>query len=209
MKRRFFIYSYVRLYLISFLCIFVSIEGIKADTKIAGTSYVEVTDWSTNGILFYTTKGNDSSDISMIYSDGTNEKQLTSEQGFELNGIYSSDGSKIYYPLFHGKDISIWRMNSDGTDKEKIFQLPSGYFLESIIVSPDNSKCAFISYELATERCFVWIVNTDGTGDIKLTNAEVYKFYSKIDFSADSEWIVFVSTSGEICKIKTDNTERT
>jgi len=187
---------------VTFLLSSVTPTKVLSDTKIAGTSYVALADWSSDGILFSTSKDNDFFDIHRISPDGANEKQLTSDSWAEY-GRYSFDKSKMYYLLSTSEGASLWKMKTDGTNKEKIYQFEPGYFIYHIVFSADGSKCAYVRSNFATGEDTLWVINTDGTGNTQLTNSEVYN--STLDFSPDNDWVVFVSSKHHICKIRTDN----
>jgi len=177
---------------------------VLSDTKIAGTSCVVLAGWSSDGILFSTSKDNDFFDIHRISPDGANEIALTSEGGLEI-GKYSSDGARIYYILLNPEGPSFWKMKSDATNKRKIFQLGSEYLVFwDFALSPDDSKCVYTRQDITDDSYSRWVINTDGSNNTELTNAGCGEY--GLDFSPDGEWVLFVSTTNHICKIRTDNT---
>jgi len=79
--------------------------------------------------------------------------QLTSEDTEEGSPAWNPDGTKIAYTIKDENGISIWVMNSEGTNKKK---LTSGNYPDW---SPDGKKIVYYSKG-------VWVMNSDGSDQI-------------------------------------------
>ena len=192
------------------LTLSLSVKILNADVKLTESNFTLLLDWSYDGtkILFATSKGNNFINLVTISPDGTNETQVTTEEGVEF-GLFYLDGS-IYYFCGSPTDTKLCRVNSDGSGKTTLLTIPSGYGytwgIENFSISTATAKIAYILTH--TNEASLWTVNLDGTNNTQLTNAYPQS-YTKIDFSPDGQWIVFCSTAGYIYKIKIDNTELT
>ena len=174
-------------------------------TKLTESNFIILQDRSSEGkILFTTSKDNDFLSLATISSDGTNERIISS--AFSFHGEYSSNGTKIYSVDVTFEGYKFYKMNSDGSNKNLIFQLSNEYSIRGEAISPDETKFAYIKENILTGDSALWIINTDGTNNTQLTSASPNN-YGDIDFSNDSQWIVFQSSYPYyIYKININNT---
>lgn len=92
--------------------------------------------------------------------DGTNQEQMTFEQQNNWFGHISPDGSQVVNIAYSknglestehlpNMEVSLWLMNSDGSDRRKILNFFGGQGTINVNSwSPDSKKFAFVSYEL-------------------------------------------------------------
>jgi len=137
---------------------------------------------------------------------GGNEIALTDNKpGEHVDGCeYSPDGKYIYYNGSRSGTMQIWRMKSDGSDKEQLtFDQYNDWFPH---ISPDGKWMVFISFEPGIEfnahpsykRVMLRLMPVDG-GAPKVI-ATLYGGQGTINvnsWSPDSRHISFVSNSGK------------
>jgi len=153
--------------------------------------------------IAYESTLNGSYDIFTINADGTDIKQLTSNQGRNRFPSWSPDGSKIVFASTRRKrnTLDIFVMNADGTNTVILTQTPG--WNGHPVFSPDGSKIAF---ETAREKNFeIFIMNADGADPENLTKNQAHD--SKPCWSPDGSKIIFVSNrdgNEEIYSMKAD-----
>ena len=106
--------------------------------------------WSPDGKITFSGEGG----IWIMNADGTDQTKLTNNGGMPT---WSPDG-KITFIGEGGIRI----MNADGSDQKIL--IPVG--AESLAWSPDGSRIAFVSQ--AGEGTDIWVMNADGTNQMKL-----------------------------------------
>jgi Tol biopolymer transport system component/DNA-binding winged helix-turn-helix (wHTH) protein len=124
-------------------------------------------DWTADNKIVYSTINNGNADIWTINSDGTGQKQITSDAGADTMPKISPDGKFIYFLSNRSGIMSIWRMNFDGTNPQKITENQDVF---SISLSPDGKE---IFYTARTESIYVqplWKISVDGKDAKQLTD---------------------------------------
>ena len=139
-------------------------------------------------------------------ADGSNQTQLTSAAGNDLNAVFSPDGSKIAFTSNRDGNAEIYIMNADGSNETRLTNNPG---LDQIpAFSPNGKKVAFQSQ--ATGGSQIMVMNPDGSNQTQLTFSTSAKFEPV--FSGDGNSISFtVATSNddEIFIVKADGTGET
>ena len=77
-----------------------------------------------------------------IDAEGKNEKQITSEDGYNSQAVVSNDGRFVVYASTRTKFYSIWRVDADGKNPRQLTAPESGYDSKPIILS-DNKTVIF------------------------------------------------------------------
>ena len=159
----------------------------------------------------FASDSNGNSEIYVIDADGSEQTRLTNDTAFDSHPVFSPDGSKIAFtsnrdrnaeevPLSTSdSDDEIYIMNADGTGvtrltNNKSIDIPSAF-------SPDGSKIAFARSRVPTgvfivnftAESYVYVMNTDGTGQTRLTNGAALDYSPA--FSPDGTKIVYASYS--------------
>ncbi len=137
-------------------------------------------------------------EISVINSDGTDEKRLTnytSETPSSETPTFSPDGRKILYVSNKHDNYDIYVMNDDGTDKKRMTDNPEDDMSPSW--SPDGEKIVFVSKINGYNQ--ICVMNSDGSEkEILTSNKRFMLFEKEYDYkspswSPDGEKIAFTS----------------
>lgn len=107
-------------------------------------------------------------------------------------------------------DYDIFVTDEYGTTTKQLINSPGVYDTYPNF-SPDGKTIAFISTQSGRGGYEIWLINPDGTGLTQFTDYDTpYPVVDRPTWSADGEWIYFVSASpgdGEVWRIRTDKTE--
>lgn len=129
-------------------------------------------DWTTDNKIVYSTINNGNADIWMINSDGAGgQKQLTSDAHADSLPKLSPDGKSIYFLSNRSGLMSIWRMNTDGTNPVRITENQDVFSLE---LAPDGKE---IFYTARAENIYVqklWKISVDGKDAQQITEKPVF-----------------------------------
>jgi Tol biopolymer transport system component len=100
--------------------------------------------------------------------DGSNKKQLTSNNVISGWPSWSPDGQEIAYWSYDlsSKTTDIWKMRSDGTSKMKL--TTDGTFKGPPMWSPRGDRIAYTANQ--TGNMEVYIINIDGSGERQITS---------------------------------------
>ncbi|MBA2493219.1 MAG: PD40 domain-containing protein [Acidobacteria bacterium] len=75
--------------------------------------------------------------------DGKNEKQLTSDAGFNSNPVAAPDGKHIVFTSNRKGSYSIWRMNADGSNPVQLTDVQNGVDMQ-IQITGDGQAVFFV-----------------------------------------------------------------
>jgi Tol biopolymer transport system component len=129
-------------------------------------------DWSADGskLVFYLQR-NDSANICIVDTDGTNLQQLTNLGTENLWPEYSPDGSKMAFQSNRDGNHEIYVMDSDGTNQVRLTSNPAED--ADPCWSLDGSRIAFDSFR--DGKYEVYVMNAaDGSGQTRLTSMQVH-----------------------------------
>jgi Tol biopolymer transport system component len=123
--------------------------------------------------------------VFVVNPDGTGLTNLTPSGAFDVNPVWSPDGTKILF----GSNDDLYVMNADGSSRVK---LVDGAGIFTYRWSHDGSRIAFIAERTAGADIFedLWVMNADGSGQLKLASNAVDPTWSP-----DGLRIVFASTT--------------
>ena len=135
--------------------------------------------WSPDGkrITFLISANSYSGDIYVMNSDGSGVSQLT-HSGSARSPVWAPDGRTIAYA-----DGDIWLVNADGTNRNRLST--GGSVTDDPAFSPDGSKIVF------TDLDAVYVINTDGSGQINLINSEPGNIINNTKWSYDGQQIAY------------------
>ena len=109
-------------------------------------------------------------DIFTADPDGKNLKRLTDTPGYDAEGSYSADGSRIVFTSFRDGDAEIYIMDADGKNPRRITHA-KGYD-GGPFFSPDGKRIIYRSDRKGNDLLQVYVNNTEGTAERALTQNE-------------------------------------
>jgi Tol biopolymer transport system component/DNA-binding winged helix-turn-helix (wHTH) protein len=128
-------------------------------------------DWTVDNKIVYSTINNGNADIWIINADGSQPKQLTSDEAADTLPKLSPDGKFIYFLSNRSGLMSIWRMNADSRDPQKITDNQDVFSLE---LTSDGKE---IFYTARAENIYIqklWKCAADGKDAKQLTEKAVF-----------------------------------
>lgn len=158
--------------------------------------------WSRDGtrILFQSDRDNRETgymDLYVMNPDGTGVARLTSDPNDDSMGAWSPDGSKIVFQsLRNGTKYQVFVMNADGSNQTNLSNSSSNDSEPSW--SPDGSKIVFATDRDREGFKSIYVMNSDGTSPVRLTNSTGDVQESQPAWSPDAIRITFVSTRDSI-----------
>ena len=124
--------------------------------------------WTPDGRLIFCSKAGGNFDIWTMNADGTNQKQLTANQGMSFHPQMTPDGRFIVFELNRGGNFTLWRMDADGSNLK---QLTSGVNEFEVGISPDGK---WVIYHKVDNTETLWKVSIDGGTPVHLTTTPSY-----------------------------------
>lgn len=103
-------------------------------------------------------------DIFEANPDGTDLKRLTTTEGYDAEGAYSTDGQSIVFCSKRTGSLELFIMNADGSGARQLTQSPNCYN-GGPFFSPDGKRVIFRSDRKKKDRLQLYVINSDGTGE--------------------------------------------
>lgn len=98
-------------------------------------------DWSpVSDQILYQSPAGGSWDVYAINTDGSSQRQLTSEASIEGLPVWSPDGQWLAYLSDTGGNWGIWIMRADGTERQQLFSYDGGTYTLPAIAEPYNGR---------------------------------------------------------------------
>ncbi len=125
--------------------------------------------------------------------DGSGLKRLTSEKGYDAEGSYSPDGSKIVFCSNRSgeKNLELYIMDADGKNVRKLTNAP-GCYNGGPFFSPDGKKVIFRSDRKKKDHLQLYVIKVDGSGEKALTDDENWVFWAPFWYR-DSTHIIYTA----------------
>lgn len=140
-----------------------------------------------SGKIVYSSNMNGQSDIWIMNSDGTDQRQLTNDPAADTYPRISHDEKYIFFTSNRSGSGQIWRMNLDGSDQRQITVSDGG---NPIFASPDNSYLYYRSLLNGN----LWKVPFNGGGETLVLDRRVFA----PAFSPDGKLLAYFYREKEI-----------
>ncbi len=108
----------------------------------------------------------DDNNIWITNSDGTQQRQLTSDPSTEIYPQVSPDNRFIFFTSNRGGSNQVWRINADGSNQVQLTTKEGGY---PSAVSHDGN---WVFYRSGL-RSTLWKVSTEGGGEVEVSNTKM------------------------------------
>lgn len=129
-------------------------------------------------------------DIFRADPDGSNLVRLTDAPGYDAEGSYSPDGSRIIFTSFRDGDPEIYIMDADGANPRRVTRSP-GYD-GGPFFAPDGKKIVYRSDRKRNDLLQVYINNPEGTAERALTANDAVNWCPY--FYPDSRHVIYTTS---------------
>jgi Tol biopolymer transport system component/DNA-binding winged helix-turn-helix (wHTH) protein len=124
-------------------------------------------DWTNDGRIVYSATEDGNADIFTISEDGSERKQLTSEESAEISPKLSADGRFLIFISNRTGQMDVWRADANGTNT---VQLTTNGNVKDSIISPDGETVFYLAQDYESMVETLWRVSINGENPIKLTS---------------------------------------
>ncbi|MCK4428548.1 MAG: PD40 domain-containing protein [candidate division Zixibacteria bacterium] len=171
-------------------------DGSGLDTLVRepGVSFVTLGDWSPDGnkLVYHLDAHMDTSKsgIYVISPDGSGKMRL--DRGDEPR--FCGNDRVVY-----AREDGIFIIGTNGEGKRKLQQALLGSGLHKPVGSSDGNKVAFYRVLVTPhpyEKCWLEMMNSDGSGHTKLAQINDVSGFAEIEFSPDNKRILFLAGNG-------------
>jgi Tol biopolymer transport system component len=129
----------------------------------SGASFCWFPCWTPDGKIVFSSMASGNSDIWIMQADGTEQKQLTVNEGVDDGPVVSPDGRYIVFVSNRQGATNIWRMEIDGSQPK---QLTNGKHDDFPQISPDGKWVVYTATE--AEWPTTWKVPIEGGPAVQL-----------------------------------------
>lgn len=123
--------------------------------------------------------------------NGENRINLTNTKGYDAEGSYNADGSKIVFCSNRDGHLQLYIMDADGKNVKKLTNAPNCYN-GGPFFSPDGTKVIFRSDRKEKDRLQLYVINVDGTGEKALTDNDKWIYWAPYWYK-DSKHIIYTA----------------
>ena len=149
------------------------------------------TAWPEGGMIaFSSTRDNGVYNIFTMFTDGSNQYNITNSDANNSHPSWSPDCSKIAFMSYRDGNQEIYIMNSDGTNQVNISNNSSNDQMPAW--SPNGDKIVFASNRTGNHE--VYIMNVDGTEQYNLTINGAEDYYCS--WNPEGDRMAFHSNRG-------------
>lgn len=146
------------------------LSDVNAATKAGGVSADMFSDrhgiaWMPDGRIIYASTASGEQNVWVMDADGSNQKQLTSERGGNVQPAVSPDGRTIVFVSYRTGQRHLWAMNADGGEPR---QLTYGEGDDAPTFTPDGAWIVYSSY--ASGRPTLWKMPARGGAPVRVAN---------------------------------------
>ena len=126
--------------------------------------------WTPDGRLVYSSARNTNSELWIMNSDGTDQKQLTVGAGYDTSPAVTGDGRYVLFESTRSGATNIWRADLDGTN---LTQLTRGNNDRNPQPFPDGRWVVYESRDAAIPT--LWKVSIDGGAAVQLVEKKSWQ----------------------------------
>ncbi len=119
--------------------------------------------------IVYTARDVGNFDIWSVSADGTNKRQLTSDEGTNISPVVSPDGKTVVFVSDRKSAADLWRMDIDGSNLKQLTNTVDQEGFPSI--TPDGKHILY-NLLVAKDKAIIWKMGIDGGKPIQLTTME-------------------------------------
>ena len=142
------------------------------------------------------TENNDTLEIYVIHTDGTNKKQLTDNDVDDGHPTWAPNGKQIAFTGMVDDIYQLFSVNAEGGTVEQLTYGTTGSHYHPTF-SPDGKRIIYVSN--AHNHYTLWMMNADGTNKTQLTNHIGAHFEPSL--SKDGKTLVFSSDRSDHMRI--------
>lgn len=124
-------------------------------------------DWTNDGRIVYSATDDGNADIFIISEDGSERKQLTSDESAEISPRLSADGRFLIFMSNRTGQMDVWRSDANGTNTK---QLTTNGNVKDSIISSNGETVFYVVQDSESMVETLWRVTINGENPIKLTN---------------------------------------
>ena len=159
--------------------------------------------WSPDGSKVAFVSAGESGNIWVVDADWRNAVQLTDTESAESHPVWSPDGDRLAYLVESGRDLHLFTMRGDGSERRRVTDL--SVVDAQVSWSPDGTQLAFAS--TASGNAEIYVVKAAGGEAANLTNSESAE--TSPNWSPDGNTIVYDSNRYEPAQIWSMNSDGT
>jgi len=165
--------------------------------------------WSSDGSkIAFTSDRTGNNDIWIMNSDGSSQKQITSDNASETSPAFSPDGQKIAYASNRTGELdvnkwNIWMVGIDGKNPTQLTKDENTAKDDFPAWSPDGKKLAFASDQ--SGNFDIWTIDKDGSVKTQITSS--FEVETKPSWSPDGLKIAYAKENGIYIRKVSDGEE--
>ncbi|KAJ5400672.1 hypothetical protein N7465_011161 [Penicillium sp. CMV-2018d] len=151
------------------------------------------------GLLLINRIAPGASELYIANADGTNERPLLKDPGYEYHAEFSPDGEWISFTSERDGDgnSDIWRVRPDGSDLQPIVTSPA--VEDSVVISPNGTLAAYVS-TANNYIANIWVKDLQTGAEWNITDTpanrpdeDMMRGHFRPAWSPDGNWLAFSS----------------
>lgn len=174
-------------------------DAILSKSTTSAASPTPSTAGGKKGLLLMNRIAPGASELYIANADGTNERPLLKEPGYEYHAEFSPDGEWISFTSERDGDgnSDIWRVRPDGSDLQPIVTSPA--VEDSVVISPNGTLAAYVS-TANNYIANIWVKDLETGAEWNITDTpanrpdeDMMRGHFCPAWSPDGNWLAFSS----------------